>query len=107
PEMSWELMRVEAVAVLVHRREERLHRLRVVVGRDPDVVDTRARCERVLRGIESPRVGAEAELGDDLLRDYFLAVDGKVPGHDRVVDLDVAELCKQRDELRLELGKDL
>ena len=61
----------------------------------------------MLRRIESPRVGTEAELGDDLLRDSFLTVDGKVPGHERVVDLDVAELCDQRNELRLELGEDL
>src|SRR6185437_13200775 len=37
----------------------------------------------------------------------FLTVDGEVPGHERVVDLDVAELCNQRDKLRLELGEDL
>src|SRR6185312_15025592 len=59
------------------------------------------------RGIESPRVRAEAELGDDLLRDSLLTVDGEVSGHEGVVDLDVAELCDQRNELRLELGEDL
>jgi hypothetical protein len=37
-ELTRELVCVEAVPVLVHRREERLHRLRVVVGGDPDVV---------------------------------------------------------------------
>src|SRR5689334_15195665 len=42
-EMAWQLMRVETVAVLVHRREERLHRLRVVVRRDPDVVRSEER----------------------------------------------------------------
>ena len=102
-EMLRLLMAVEAVAVLVHRREERLEIVRVVVRRDPDVVAAGAGRERMLGRVDPPAVGAVPEEVDHLVRHRLLALDGEVAGEERVVDLAVAELRDERDERRLEL----
>ena len=105
-QVTRQLVRVEAVPVFVHRREERLHRLGVVVRRDPDVVDACPRGERMLRRIEPPRVlVAKAEQRDDLLCQPFLRLDREVSAQEGVVDVVVPQLGDQRDQLGLELGE--
>ena len=99
-------MLVEPVAVLVHRREDRLERVGVVVRGDPDVVDPGARCERMLGRIDAPRVRPVPEQIDDLVVERDLPVDGEVAGEERVVDVAVAQLRDQRHELVADLGED-
>ena len=68
-EMLGLLVAVQAVAVLVHRREERLERVRVVVRRDPDVVAPRAGRKRMLGRVDPPAVGPVAEELGHLVRE--------------------------------------
>ena len=101
-----ELVLVEPVAVLVHRREQRLEAVLVVVRRDADVVDAGAGRERMLGRVDAPRVGAVAEHVDDLVVERDLLVEREVAGEERVVDLAAAQLRDQRHELGLDLGED-
>src|SRR5207247_141986 len=73
-ELTRQLLRVEAMPVLVHGREERLDRLGVVVRRDPDVVDARARRKRVLGWIEAPGLRPVPEQRDDLLARVLMSL---------------------------------
>ena len=102
-EMLRLLMAVEAVAVLVHRREERLERVRVVVRRDPDVVAARAGGEGMLGRVDPPAVGAVPEEVDHLVRERALALGREVSVEERVVDVALAELGDELDERRLQL----
>ena len=101
-EVLRQLMAVEAVAVLVHRREERFERVRVVVRRDPDVVATRAGRERVLGRVEPPAVGPVSEQLEHFVGERALAVGWEVSVHERVVHLPLSQLRDQLDERRLE-----
>src|SRR6266567_8915534 len=102
-EVRRKLVRVEPVSVLVHGREERLHRLGVVVRRDPHVVHSGAGSEWMLGWIESPRVRTEAEQLDHLFRQPLLAFDGEASSQKRVVHLTVTKLRDQRYELGFDL----
>src|SRR5581483_6710128 len=104
--LARQLVLVEAVAVLVHRREERLQVVAVVVRRDADVVDARTGRERMLGRIDAPRLRAVAEEVDDLVVERDLLVDVEVAGEERVVDVAVAEVGDQLDELGLDLRED-
>ena len=105
-ERARDLVLVEPVAVLVHRREERLEAVLVVVRRDADVVDARAGRERMLGRVDAPRVGPVAEHIDDLVVERDLPVEREVAEEERVVDLAIAQLRDQRDELGLDLVED-
>jgi hypothetical protein len=105
-EPSRDLMLVQPVAVLVHRGEERLEAVLVVVRRDADVVDAGAGGERMLGGIDAPRVGPVAEEVDDLVVERDLAVEWEVAAQERVVCVAIAQLRDQRDELVLDLLED-
>src|SRR5439155_17328027 len=102
-----ELVRVQPVPVLVHGREERLHRLRVVVRRNANVVHSGAGGEWMLGRVESPRIRPEAEQLHDLFRQPFLALDRAASAQKGVVDFALTKLRDQRDELGLELVEDL
>ena len=102
-EMPRLLVAVEAVAVLVHRREERLERVRVVVRRDPDVVATWTRRERVLGRVDPPAVGPVAEELDHLVREVTLAVGREVSVEERGVHLPLPQLGDQLHQRRLQL----
>ena len=96
-------MAVQAVAVLVHRREERLERVGVVVRRDPDVVAAGAGGERVLGRVEPPALGTVSEQVDHFVRERALPLGREVAVQERVVQLSLAQLGDQRHERRLEL----
>ncbi len=99
---------VDAVAELVHRREDRVHVVLVVLRRQPDVVHARARRERMHGLVEPPGVGGEAEVGEDLALHVLLGVDRELTGQERVVDRVVAlgDLGDQRHEACLQLVED-
>ncbi len=101
-----DLVLVEPVPVLVHRREQRLEAVLVVVRRDADVVDAGAGRERMLGRVDAPRVGAVPEHVDDLAVERHLRVEREVAEEERVVDLAVALLGDERHELRLDLVED-
>src|SRR6476661_8235824 len=61
----------------------------------------------MLGWIEPPRVGAEAEERDDLVRDPLLPVDREVAAQKRVICLRLAQLGDQRDQVSLDLVEDL
>ena len=105
-ELARDLMLVEPVPVLVHRREERPRGVRVVVGRDADVVDPGAGRERMLGLVDAPRSGAMPEEVDYLVVERDLRVDRKIAGQERVVDLAVAQARDQRHELVADLRED-
>src|SRR5262249_38419918 len=86
------VMAVQAMAVLVHCREERVEVVRVVVRRDPDVVAAWAGREGMLGRIDPPAVGPVSESVDHLVRHRLLALDREVAREERVVDLAVADL---------------
>src|SRR5438132_4335465 len=95
------------MSVFVHRREERLHRLRVVARGDPDVVDAGAGREWMLRRIQSPRVLAESKEGDDLFREALLRLGREASAQEGIVNAVVPQLRDQGDQLGLELCEGL
>ena len=106
-EMLRLLMAVQAVPVLVHRREERLERVGVVVGRDPDVVAAGAGGKWMLGWIDPPAVGPVAEQVRDLIRERALALGREVSLEERRVHVPLAQLGNQLDERRLQLTEQL
>src|SRR5207302_5706971 len=70
-----DLVLVEAVAELVHRPEEAAEVPREVAGGDADVLDARARRERVHRRVEPPGVVGEPERVRDLELEHLLRLD--------------------------------
>ncbi len=106
-ELRRDLVLVEAVPVLVHRREERLETGRLVLRRDPDVVDAAAARERVHGRIETPGPFAVPEEVDDLARERLLLVRGERAGEGAVVLApELPGLGDERDELLLEPVED-
>ena len=99
------LMAVQPVSVLVHGREERLERVRVVVGRDPDVVAAWARSKWMLGRIDAPAVGPVAEQVRDLVRERALALGREVSLEERRVHVPLPQLSDQRHERRLQLAE--
>src|SRR5207244_8763741 len=55
-DLAWQLVCVEPVPVLVHRREQGLQMVRVVVRGDAYVVDPGAGCEWMFRRVVAPGV---------------------------------------------------
>src|SRR5437899_2045113 len=106
-EVEADLMLVEAVPELVHRREERVQVARLVAGRDPDVADARARGERVRGLVDPPRLAREAERLEDPALDLLLPLEREVAGEAGAVDrLPLADLGDQGHEPLLELVED-
>ncbi len=101
-----DLVLVEAVPVLVHRREHRLERVRVVVRRDPDVVVAGARGERMLGRVDRATCPGGCRTSRRSPRQRDLRVDRVLGLEERVVDVALAQLRDQGDELRLDLVED-
>src|SRR4051794_29485456 len=101
-----DLMLVEPVPVLVHRRKKRVEAVLVVVRRDPDVVDSRARGEWMLGRVDPPRVRPMPEHVDKLTAERDLLIKREAAEEETIVDLTVAPLFDQRHELRLDLRED-
>ena len=94
---------VQAVAALVHRREEAVERVLRLARRDPDVRRRKRLRKRMRRGVEAPRRVVEAEAAHDLERELTLLVRREVSGHRR--RRSGARLLDQRDEHLLQRSK--
>src|SRR6266511_2358847 len=99
---------VDAVAELVHRREDGGQVVRAEVGREADVAVAGRRHERMCSRVEPPLVVGEAEAANELEAERALYVRVEVALEKRVVDAPrVADLLDQRAELLLEAIEDL
>src|SRR5215211_6474474 len=103
-----DLMLVQPVAGLVHRREEAVEVVLEVARRDPDVVDRAPRGERVHRRIEPPRRLFEPEALDHLALEHLLRLDRERPAaRDLAVPAGARDLLHERRLVLLHVVEEL
>ena len=95
----------EAVAALVHRREERVEVGLVVARREPDVAEAERGHEGMDRAVEAEGVPGPSEPLDELPRERLLRADRERAVHEPVVLLGHV-LVDERDQVGLERVED-